>query len=103
VSNDHCSGPLHHIGDPLGEGLGTVLKPVGAGLGFITKPLGDTLGGVTKPALGPLMGHKEEKAEVLGGDNKDSYVHGKDTVGGHLQTGENPLGLNQTGSDKFRD
>ena len=70
-----------------------MLKPVGVPLGAVTKPIGDTLGGVTKPALSPFMGHKDEKMEVLGGDNKDSYVHGKDTVGGHMQTGENPLGL----------
>ena len=69
----------------------------------MTGKIGDTLGGATKPALGPILGTKDEKAEVLGGDNKDSFVHGKDTVGGHLQTGENPLGLNTTGSDKFRE
>lgn len=97
------TGPLKYIGDPLGAGLGAVLKPVGAGLGFVTKPLGDTLGGATKPALGPLMGKQEEKMEALGGENKDSYIHGKTTTGGHVQSGENPLGLNQTGSDEFRD
>ncbi|QDS70184.1 hypothetical protein FKW77_006401 [Venturia effusa] len=94
-------GPLKYIGDPLGKGLGTVLSPVGAGLGKVTGPLGNAVGGITKPALGPLLGEKEEKAEVLGGDNKDSYVHGKTTLGGHLQTGENPLGLNETGSNEF--
>ena len=96
-------GALHHIGDPLGKGLETVLKPVGAPLGAVTGKVGDTLGGATKPVLGPFVGGKDEKMEALGGDNKDSYVHGKDTVGGHLQTADNPLGLNQTGSDKFRE
>jgi hypothetical protein len=103
VSDNVHIGLLRHVGDPLGKGLETVLKPVGAPLGYVTKPLGDVLGGATKPALGPLMGHKDEKMEALGGDNKDSYVHGKDTIGGHLQTSDNPLGLNQTGNDKFRD
>jgi hypothetical protein len=97
------TGPLKYIGDPLGKGLGTVLSPVGAGLGKVTGPVGNALGGITKPALGPLLGKKEEKAEVLGGDNKDSYVHGKTSLGGHLQTGENPLGLNETGSNEFAD
>ncbi|KIW09182.1 uncharacterized protein PV09_00113 [Verruconis gallopava] len=96
-------GILHHAADPLGQGLNTVLKPVGAPLGIVTGTLGEALGGVTKPALGPVLGSKDEKMEALGGDNKDSYIHGKDTIGGHLQTGDNPLGLNQTGSDKFRD
>jgi hypothetical protein len=100
---DTTAGPLKYIGDPLGKGLGTVLSPVGAGLGKVTGPLGNAVGGITKPALGPLLGEKEEKAEVLGGDNKDSYVHGKTTLGGHLQTGENPLGLNETGSNEFAD
>lgn len=95
------TGPLKYVGDPLGKGLGTVLSPVGAGLGKVTGPLGNAVGGITKPALGPFLGKKEEKAEVLGGDNKDSYVHGKISLGGHLQTGENPLGLNETGSNEF--
>jgi hypothetical protein len=103
AANCQYAGVLHNIGDPLGKVLETGLKPVGAPLGYVTKPLGDVLGSVTKPALSPVLGSKEEKMEALGGDNKDSYVHGKDTIGGHLQTGDNPLGLNQTGSDKFRD
>ena len=85
------TGALHHIGDPLGKGLETVLKPVGAPLGAVTGKVGDTLGGATKPVLGPFVGSKDEKMEALGGDNKDSYVHGKDTVGGHLQAADNPL------------
>merc|ERR1711981_584299 len=69
----------------------------------VTGTVGNVVGGVTKPVLGPIVGGKDEKMEALGGENKDSYVHGKDTVGGHMQTADNPLGLNQTGSDKFRD
>jgi len=42
------------------------------------------------------MGKEEEKAEVLGGKNKDSYEK-KESIGGKEQTGDNPLGLDQTG------
>jgi hypothetical protein len=66
-------------------------------------PLTNAVGGITKPALGPVAGTKEEKAEVIGGDNKDSYEHGKDSLGGQLQTGDNPLGLDQTGKFGFRE
>jgi hypothetical protein len=89
--------------DPIGKGLGTVLSPVGYGVNTVVAPLTNAVGGITKPALGPVAGTKDEKAEVLGGDNKDSFKHGKDSVGGQLQTGENPLGLDQTGKFGFRD
>jgi hypothetical protein len=97
------TGPLQPVLDPVGKGLGTVLSPVGAVVSGITKPLTSVVGSVTKPALGPVVGTHEEKAEVLGGGNKDSYEHGKDSLGGRLQTGDNPLGLDQTGKFGFRD
>lgn len=87
----------------MGKGLGTVLRPVGVGVETVTKPLANTVGGITRPALGPVTGEKEEKAEVLGGNNKDSFEHGKDSLGGRLQTGDNPLGLDQTGKWGFRE
>lgn len=61
------------------------------------------VGGITKPVLGPLAGKQEEKMEVIGGENKDSYAHGKDKLGGRLQTGENPLGLDDTGKWGFEE
>ncbi|KAF2098031.1 hypothetical protein NA57DRAFT_76828 [Rhizodiscina lignyota] len=91
------------IGDPLGKGLNTVLSPVGAGLGVVTKPLGNVVGGITKPALNPIAGENDQRAEVLGGGNKDSYVHGKQSLGKQEQTADNPLGLDQTGKWGFRD
>lgn len=65
--------------------------------------MGDVVGGVTKPALSPLMGTKDQRSEIVGGDNKDSYVHGKDSLGGQMQSGDNPLGLEQTGKWGFRE
>jgi hypothetical protein len=69
----------------------------------VTKPLGNAVGSVTKPALGPVTGTHEEKAEVIGGKNVDSYEHGKQGLGGRLQTGDNPLGLDQTGKWGFQE
>jgi len=83
------TGPLQPVLDPVGKGLGTVLSPVGAVVSGITKPLTSVVGSVTKPALGPVVGTHEE--------------HGKDSLGGRLQTGDNPLGLDQTGKFGFRD
>jgi hypothetical protein len=80
-----------------------VLSPVGAVLGTVTKPLGNAVGGITKPVLGPVAGTTDEKAEPLGGKNYDSYEHSKDSLGGQVQTGENPLGLDQTGKWGFRE
>ena len=80
-----------------------MLRPVGIGVETITKPIVSGVGGITRPALGPVAGEKQEKAEVLGGDNKDSYEHGKDGLGGRLQTGDNPLGLDQSGKWGFRE
>jgi len=96
-------GYLAPAADPVGKGLGTVLSPVGAVVGTATKPITSTVGGITKPALGPVTGDKSEKMEVLGGDNKDSYKHGKDSLGGRVQDAENPLGLDQTGKSGFRE
>jgi len=97
------TGLLAPVFDPVGKGLGTVLSPVGYGVSTVAKPLTDAVGGITKPALAPLAGKKDEKMEVLGGKNKDSYKHGKDSVGGELQTGDNPLGLEQTGKFGFEE
>jgi hypothetical protein len=96
-------GYLAPAADPVGKGLGTVLSPVGAVVGTATKPITNTVGSITRPALGPVLGEKSEKMEVLGGDNKDSYRHGKDSLGGRVQDAENPLGLDQTGKFGFRE
>lgn len=97
------TGPLKHGLDPLGKGLETVLSPVGKVVGVVTKPIEGAVGGLTKPALGPVTGTHEEKAEVIGGGNKDSYEHGKVSLGGRVQDGENPLGLDQSGKWGFRE
>ena len=97
-------GLLSKIGDPAGKVLGTALRPIGAPLEKgVTGPLGNALGNVTRPTLGPLMGEEHEKAEVLGGQNKDSYASGPDKIGGKEQTGGNPLGLDQSGRWGFED
>ncbi|KAF2845678.1 hypothetical protein T440DRAFT_373666, partial [Plenodomus tracheiphilus IPT5] len=67
-------GLLSKIGDPAGNVLGTALRPLGAPLEKgLTGPLGSALGGTTRSALGPLLGTQDEKSELLGGRNKDSY------------------------------
>jgi len=87
-----------------GNVLGTALRPLGAPLEKgVTGPLGNALGGTTRPALGPLMGHEEEKSELLGGQNKDSYESKPESIAGKEQTGQNPLGLDQTGRWGFQD
>ncbi|KAJ4373209.1 hypothetical protein N0V83_003502 [Neocucurbitaria cava] len=97
-------GLLSFIGDPAGNVLGTALRPVGAPLEKgVTGPLGSAVGGTTRSALGPLMGSEEEKSEMLGGKNKDSYESKPESLGGKEQTGENPLGLDQTGRWGFQD
>jgi len=97
-------GLLSGLLDPVGSVLQTGLRPVGVPLEHaVTKPLGNAVGGITKPALGPLAGTHEEKSEVIGGGNKDSYEHKKESIGGKVQDGENPLGLDQTGRWGFRD
>ncbi|KAF2469851.1 uncharacterized protein BDR25DRAFT_304255 [Lindgomyces ingoldianus] len=95
-------GLLSGIGDPLGKGLNTVLRPIGAPLEKVTQPLGNALGGATRGALGPLMGEKEERMEIVGGNNKDSY-NKPEKIAGKEQTGQNPLGLDQTGRWGFQD
>ena len=86
-----------------GSTLNTALRPVGAPLEKVKGPLGNAVGGITKPALGPLMGNKDERAEVVGGNNKDSYRHKEEKIAGKEQTGQNPLGLDQTGRWGFQD
>lgn len=87
-----------------GNVLGTALRPIGAPLEKgLTGPLGNAVGGTTRPALGPLMGEKHEKSELLGGDNRDSYEHKPESIAGKEQTGDNPLGLDQTGRWGFAD
>jgi hypothetical protein len=83
--------------------LGTALRPVGAPLEkAVTGPLGEALGGTTRGALGPLLGHDEERSELLGGKNVDSYSK-PEKIAGKEQTGQNPLGLDQTGRWGFAD
>ncbi|KAH7080889.1 hypothetical protein FB567DRAFT_595223 [Paraphoma chrysanthemicola] len=90
-------GLLSGIGDPIGNVLGTALRPIGAPLEKgITGPLGNAVGGSTRGVLGPLLGTEEERMEVVGGKNKDSYA-GPEKIGGKEQTGSNPLGLDQSG------
>lgn len=93
-----------HTHTYVGSVLGTALRPIGAPLEKgVTGPLGNALGGATRPALGPLLGTDEEKMEILGGKNKDSYESKPESIGGKEQTGENPLGLDQTGRWGFRE
>jgi hypothetical protein len=99
---------LHHNPTPPnttpGKALNTGLRPIGAPLEkAVTKPLGNAVGGTTRGALGPLLGEKEERSELLGGDNKDSYENKPEKIAGKEQTGENPLGLDNTGRWGFRD
>jgi hypothetical protein len=49
------------------------------------------------------MGHEQEKAEVLGGKNKESYESKPESIAGKEMTGDNPLGLDQTGRWGFQD
>ncbi|KAF2749871.1 hypothetical protein M011DRAFT_280515 [Sporormia fimetaria CBS 119925] len=95
-------GLLSGIGDPLalGKGLRPIGKPVEK---VVSEPLGKGLGGTTRGALGPLVGQQHERSEVLGGDNKDSYEHRPEKIAGKEQTGDNPLGLDNTGRWGFRD
>ena len=96
-------GLLSSIGDPAGKVLGTALRPIGAPLEKgVTGPLGNALGGTTRGALAPLMGSKEQRSEVLGGDNKDSY-NKPEKIAGKEQTGDNPLGLDQSGRWGFQE
>ncbi|CAI6336328.1 unnamed protein product [Periconia digitata] len=96
-------GLLSPLGDPLGKALNKGLRPIGAPLEKITGPLGNAVGGTTRGAVGPLLGNQEERMEVLGGDNKDSYESKPEKIAGKEQTGDNPLGLDQTGRWGFRD
>lgn len=87
-----------------GSVLGTALRPIGAPLEKgVTGPLGNAIGGTTRPALGPLMGEDHERSELLGGKNKDSYESKPESIAGKEQTGDNPLGLDQTGRWGFAD
>lgn len=89
---------------PPGKVLHTTLRPIGAPLEKgVTGPLGNALGGTTRGVLGPLMGNEEERMEVVGGKNRDSYDSGPDKIGGKKQTGENPLGLDQSGRWGFEE
>lgn len=68
----------------------------------MTGPLGNALGGTTRGVLGPLLGNEDERMEIVGGKNKDSY-EGKESLGGKEQTGDNPLGLDQSGRWGFEE
>jgi hypothetical protein len=93
--------PTHSNTSP-GKVLNTGLKPIGVPLGYVTEPLGNAVGGTTRGALGPLMGNEDEKMEALGGKNKDSY-NKPEKIAGKEQTGDNPLGLDQTGRWGFQE
>jgi hypothetical protein len=95
----------HNPSDVLaGKALNKGLRPIGAPLEKgVTGPLGSALGGTTRGALGPLMGEKDERMEVIGGNNRDSYESKPEKIAGKEQTGDNPLGLDQTGRWGFRD
>ncbi|KAF2247132.1 hypothetical protein BU26DRAFT_342652 [Trematosphaeria pertusa] len=101
--NKGSGGLLAPLGDPVGKVLNTGLRPLGAPLEKVTQPLGNAIGGTTRGALGPLLGEKDERMEVIGGNNKDSYEHKPEKIAGKEQTGDNPLGLDQTGRWGFRD
>jgi hypothetical protein len=49
------------------------------------------------------VGEDHERSELLGGQNKDSYKHKPEKIAGKEQTGDNPLGLDNTGRWGFRD
>lgn len=119
--NKGTGGLLSPIGDPLGtsspsriadfslttsptgKALNKGLRPIGAPLEKVTGPLGNAVGGTTRGAIGPLLGDKDERMEVVGGNNKDSYEHKPEKIAGKEQTGDNPLGLDNTGRWGFRD
>jgi hypothetical protein len=100
---DPSSRTLLPLTSHSGKALNTGLRPIGAPLEKVTGPLGNAVGGTTRGALGPLLGEKEERSEVLGGNNKDSYESKPEKIAGKEQTGDNPLGLDQTGRWGFRD
>jgi hypothetical protein len=50
----------------------------------VTGPLGNALGGSTRGVLGPLLGNEEERMEIVGGKNKDSYS-GPEKIAGKEQ------------------
>ncbi|KAL1598702.1 hypothetical protein SLS60_007842 [Paraconiothyrium brasiliense] len=100
--NKGSGGLLAPLADPVGKALNTGLRPLGAPLEKITGPLGNAVGGSTRGALGPMLGEKEERSELLGGNNVDSYSK-KESLGGKEQTGQNPLGLDQTGRWGFEE
>ncbi|CAO2652354.1 Nn.00g006370.m01.CDS01 [Neocucurbitaria sp. VM-36] len=102
--DEGSGGLLSFVGDPAGKVLGTALRPLGAPLEKgVTGPLGEAVGGTTRSALGPLMGTEDQKSELLGGKNKDSYESKPEKIAGKEQTGDNPLGLDQTGRWGFQD
>ena len=85
--------------DPVGNVVGKGLSPIGKGVEQLSRPISSTIGGVTKPLLGPVAGHNDEKAEILGGEktaedfDKTKSKGEDEPVGGKDQTAENPLGL----------
>jgi len=55
-----------------GNALSTTLRPIGGIIErTVTGPLG-ALGGAARGAIGPVLGHKEERMEILGGENKEN-------------------------------
>jgi hypothetical protein len=92
AAGDKIQSFLSPVGNTAGKGLETIGRPVGG----IVEPL---VGGVMKTgkAFGEQAGVGFGNAE--GGPAKASEAEGermKQSVGGEEQTGDNPLGLNQS-------
>ncbi|KAH7406780.1 hypothetical protein DE146DRAFT_630069 [Phaeosphaeria sp. MPI-PUGE-AT-0046c] len=103
-SKKGSGGLLSAVGDPAGRVLNTALRPIGYPLEKgVTGPLGNAVGGGTRGVLGPLLGNEDERMEIVGGKNKDSYDSGPDKIAGKEQTGQNPLGLDQSGKWGFEE
>jgi hypothetical protein len=102
-SSSSSSLKITRLTSSSGKALNTGLRPIGAPLEKVTGPLGNAVGGTTRGALGPLLGEHEERSELLGGNNKDSYESKPEKIAGKEQTGQNPLGLDQTGRWGFQD
>ena len=88
---DKVQSTLSPVGAPLGKGLGTVSKP----LGGIVEPI---VGGIMKggEGFGEMVGvgfGNKEGGPAKAGDAEQARL--KQGEGNSLQTGDNPLGLQQ--------
>ena len=65
-----------------GNALGTGLRPLGAALETtVTGPLGNLVGEATRGTLGPFLGNREERLEILGGEDKENRKQGQENSG----------------------